>query len=89
MTRQMSFKQLEQQIAQLPLQEQLRLIARISEQLSAIAPDRLLAGEESTPQHRGRVGDELLALCDAAAEMWEGEFDAAKEIRQMRKERND
>lgn len=33
--------------------------------------------------------DELLALCDAVAELWTGEFGAAEEIRQMRQERDD
>jgi hypothetical protein len=36
-----------------------------------------------------READELLALCDAAADMWKGEFDSAEEIRQMRQERDD
>jgi len=38
---------------------------------------------------RDREADALLVLCDAAAEMWRGEFDAAEEIRQMRQERDE
>ena len=38
---------------------------------------------------RQKEADELLALCDAAAEMWEGEFGAAEDIRQMRRERDE
>jgi hypothetical protein len=34
-------------------------------------------------RQRQKEADQLLALCDAAAEMWEG--DAAEEIRQMRR----
>jgi len=45
-----------------------------------------VAGEETLQRHREREAEELLALCDAAAEMWEGEFDAAEEIRQMRQD---
>ena len=45
------------------------------------------AKEETPRQQREREADELIALCDAAAEMWEGEFDAAQEIHQMCQER--
>jgi hypothetical protein len=33
--------------------------------------------------------EELLALCQAAAEMWEHKFDVVAEIRQMRAERDE
>lgn len=73
-----TLEQWEQQIIRLPVSDQLKLIARISERLSI------------TPLNTGaRDADELLALCDAAADMWEGEFDAAQEIRQMRQERDE
>jgi hypothetical protein len=36
---------------------------------------------------RQREADKLLALCDAAAEIWDSAFDAADDIRQMRQER--
>jgi hypothetical protein len=85
-----ALEQLEQQVAQLPPQEQLKLVAHISERLSTMPPSMLAAvDEESLPRQREREADELLALCDAAAEMWRGEFDAAKEIRQMRQERDE
>ena len=45
--------------------------------------------EETVRQQREKEADELLALCDAAAEMWEGRFDAVQEIRQVRQERNE
>ena len=89
MTNQVTLEQLEQQIAQLQLHEQLELIARISEQLSAKSLDKLTVVEEALPRQREREADELIALCDAAAEMWEGEFDAAQEIRQVRQERDE
>ena len=76
-----TLEQLEQQITRLPMRDQLKLIARISERLSTMPLDIEKPG--------ARDADELLALCDAAADMWEGEFDATQEIRQMRQERNE
>jgi hypothetical protein len=76
-----TLEQLERQITQLPMCDQLKLIARISERLSITLLDIEKPSAGDT--------DELLALCDAAADMWEGEFDAAQEIRQMRQERDE
>jgi len=89
MSSQVTLEQLEEQIAQLPLSKQLKLIACISEQLSTITLNKLTVVEEDMSQQRKMEADELLALCDAAAEMWEGEFDAAEEIRQMRQKRGE
>ncbi len=92
MSGQITLEQLEPQIVQLPFHEQLKLIARISEQLSNAPLDMIAAAkeqEETLRQHREREADELLTLCDAAAGMWEGEFDAVEEIRQMRQERDE
>ncbi|MBT9173916.1 MAG: hypothetical protein DDT21_02323 [Syntrophomonadaceae bacterium] len=72
---------LEQQVTQMPMRDQLKLIARISERLS-VTP----LGIEK--QHAVDA-NEVLALCDAAADMWNGKFDAAQEIRQMRQEREE
>jgi len=33
--------------------------------------------------------DKLLALCDAAAEMWNGTFDAVQDIHQVRQQRDE
>ena len=81
MAAQMTLERLEQQVTRLPTRDQLKLIARISERLSITPLD-------IEKQHAGDA-DELLALCDAAAEMWEGKFDAAQEIRQMRQKRDE
>ena len=86
MSNQPTLEELEQQVAQLSPNEQLKLMAHIAEQLSSVPLDVV---EEDTIQQREQEADEILALCDAAAEMWEGEFDAAEEIRQMRKERDE
>ena len=80
-----TLEELEQQVAQLPPNQQLKLMAHIAHQLSSIS-DVL---DEEVTQQQEREADEILALCDAAAEMWDGEFDAAEEIRQMRKERDE
>ena len=85
-----ALEQLEHQVTQLPPQEQLKLVAHISERLSTMPPSMLtVVGEESLRRQPERDTNELLALCDAAAEMWRGEFDAAEEIRQMRQERDE
>ena len=88
MSDQMTLEQLEQQVTQLPPQEQLRLVARISERLSAI-PLAVTVGEESLRQQREIEADKLLALCDKAAEMWNGAFDAVAEISQARQKRDE
>ena len=97
MSSQVTLERLEEQIAQLMPHEQLKmtyfshvslaknikLIACISEQLSTIPLDKLIV-EGSLQQQCEREANELLAFCDAAAEMWEGEFDAVEDIRQIR-----
>jgi len=88
---QMTLEELEQQVTRLPLHEQLKLIARISEQLSitSLELSRETLTEDVLRKQREREADELLALCDEAAEMWDGKFDSAEDIRQMRKERDE
>lgn len=81
----MTLEQLEQYVVQLKPQEQLRLVARISERLSAIFMPKTT---NTRPQRKKEV-DRLLALCDEAAEMWDGPFDAVSDIHQMRQERED
>lgn len=89
MSNQVALGQLEQQVAQLPLHEQLKLLAHISERLSLAVQATPAAADEASLRQSERQADELLALCDAAAAMWEGEFDAAEELRQMRQERDE
>jgi hypothetical protein len=91
MSGQVTLEEVEQQVAQLPPHEQLKLVALISERLSLAtqATPAVAGDEESLRQQREREADELLALCDTAAELWEEEFDAAEEIRQMRQERDE
>ena len=87
---QMTLEELEQQVTRLPLHDQLKLIAHISEQLSIIPLE--LSREtltENVLQKREKEANEILALCDEAAEMWDGKFDSAEDIRRMRKERDE
>jgi len=90
MSNQVTLEQLEQQVMQLSPQEQLKLVMHISERLSAMPLGvPMMRDEESLRRQREKEADELLALCDAAAEMWEGTFDAAEEIRLMRWNRDE
>jgi transcriptional regulator with XRE-family HTH domain len=89
MSSQSTLAQLEQQVAQLSPNDQLKLMAHIAEQLSSLPLNVIEDKADTSPQQREREADEILALCDAAAEMWEGQFDVAEEIRQMRKERDE
>jgi len=62
------------------------VIEKVREALSTIkgnwAQD-IIADREKRAQ-----ADELLDRCDFAADLWEGKFDAAVEIRQMRQEKS-
>jgi hypothetical protein len=88
MSESVSFQQVEQQVVQLPLQAQLKLVVSIAERLSAmplVAPMTKI--EEQARQARLAEVDAWLAECDAVAESIEGEFDAAEDLRQIRAER--
>lgn len=51
--------------------------------------ERIMAVEEqkSLVQQREQEADSPLAICDAAAEHWEGDFDSRQDIRQAREKR--
>lgn len=76
-----TLEQVEQEVTRLTIQDQLRLIIHIIERLSMT----VLESETRQPGD----ADELLALCDAAAEMWDGKFDAVQEIHQIRQQRDE
>ena len=68
----MTQEELEQQVIQLPWHEQLKLISHISEQLS-IAPldiSKEILAKSTLQEQREKEANEILALCDSAAEMW-------------------
>ena len=89
MSSQKTLEELEQQVGQLPPQEQLKLMACISEKLSNMHIVKSREMSEESLQQRENETDMLLMLCDEAAEAWEGSFDAAEEIRQMRQDRDE
>jgi len=84
-----NFDELKQKVTQLAIMEQLKLVSYICEQITAHSfVSKNLAPKDGTLASP-KEADKLLALCDAAAEMWEGKFDAAEDIRQMRQERDE
>ncbi|MGI0016680.1 MAG: hypothetical protein ACREBU_24920, partial [Nitrososphaera sp.] len=73
MSESVSFQQVEQQVIQLPLQAQLKLVVSIAERLSAMqfaAP--MVKIEEQIRWVRLAEVDAWLAECDAVAESIEG-----------------
>ena len=88
MSDQMTLERLKQQVAQLPLREQLKLIAEISERLSAeplVSPSEENDHQQETTA-RMTHADAWIAECDRVADMWEGEFDSAADLRRIRDE---
>ena len=87
MSNKMTLEQLEQQVAQLPPHEQLKLVAHISEQLINLA---LVATTQENNKEGARARlakvDAWLAECDKVAELWEGAFDSATDLRPIRDE---
>jgi len=75
--------------AQLSPQEQLKLVAHISERLSITLPVVLKEESkgESARKECLRLAEELLAEVEDIEDDAQGEFDAAAMIRQMRDER--
>jgi predicted Zn-dependent peptidase len=82
-----TFEQVEQLAAQLSTPEQLKLVARISGQLSNLMATIESSGMESVRLEREAMADALLAELDAIADSIEGNFDSAEDIRQIREER--
>jgi hypothetical protein len=84
MSNSVTLEQVEQQVIQLSLHEQLKLIARIGERLSSLA---LLEtdGERERREYAARM-ESFLKMCDEMAAETIGEVDSADEIRQIREE---
>lgn len=84
-----TLEQVEALATQLSLQEQLKLLACISEQLSTSMPPALAeeSREERLKQERLRLAEELLIEVEGIEDDSQGEFDAAEAIRRMREER--
>jgi hypothetical protein len=96
MANEMTLQELTERVKQLSHPEQLSLVAEITQYLSRQIPAvpevtqavGLVDEETLQKQHEKKV-DELLALADAAARQWNGEFDSAEEIRRMRQARDE
>ena len=84
-----NLEQLEELATQLPLAERLQLVAYICQQLSTalLAEPAAESSEERRRQEQLAKLEAWLAECDKVAELWEGEFDAATDVRRMRNER--
>lgn len=84
-----TLEQVEQLAVRLPAIEQLKLLARISTQLSNSAFDAPIVDEESDRKARAARAAALLQEWDAIADSIEirGEIDSAEELRQLREER--
>ena len=83
-----TLEELQQYAIQLSAPEQLKLVSRICENLNMNFFLKKDGNGIEENERTEKNAEELLALCDAAADLWEGEFDAAEEIRQMRLERD-
>lgn len=79
--------QLEQSVMQLPPNEQLKLMARMSDNLTRLGLTMLPAAPEQVQREREARADALLQELDTIAESIEGEFDSAEDIREIREER--
>jgi hypothetical protein len=88
MTTQVTLEELEEQVNLLSPQDQLKLVAYISERLSAmpLTVQVLKSDEAQAEQARLAKIDALLADLDKVAELWEGEFDSAADLRRIRDE---
>jgi len=88
MANMVNLEQAERLVAQLPSQEQLKLVARICEQLSVTLPVAFSeeSAEEWARQKRLAKLDAWLTECEQVAELWEGEFDSAADLRRIRNE---
>ncbi len=74
----------------LPPDDRLKLAACIYEQLGSVTIGATpIENATELRERRRQEAEKLLAQCDAAADLWEGPFDAATEIRKMRAERDE
>lgn len=84
-----SVEQVERLARQLPPQDQLKLVAHLSEHLSGemLARPARSSEEDATQKNRLLLAEELLQECAGVVDDSQGTSDAAATIRQMRDER--
>lgn len=85
MSERVTLEQLEEQIAQLPPHEQLKLVAYISKRLSELTLPET-AEEHQRRQYRTQI-EKFLKLSDEMAAETLSEVDSAEDIRQIREAR--
>jgi len=85
MANKVTLEQVERLVAQLTPQEQIKLIAHMSEWLSKMRLSE--AAEESRRQGYARRVEAFLKMSDEMAAETIGEVDSVKDIRQIREER--
>jgi len=87
MSNKITLEQLEQQVTELPLHEQLKLVAHISEHLSNMNFVTSIQ-EDNKEGKESRVAkiNAWLDECEKVAGLWEGEFDSAADLRRIRDE---
>ena len=88
MSNTITLEQVEQLAVQLPPREQLKLVESISVWLSVtpLATPTEERGVEQVQLERLAQVDAWIAQCDKVAELWEGEFDSAADLRRIRDE---
>jgi len=84
-----TLEQVEELATQLSLAERLKLVARVCEQLSVALPAVVPEEQAKEGAKRARMAqfEQWLTACEEVAELWEGEFDSAADVRRMRDER--
>lgn len=85
----LTFEELEQHVAQLPPDQQLRLVAHISAKLSDFLFNMTPLSqnqEQKKKQARPVRIDAWLAECDRVADLWQGPFDSVADLRRIRDE---
>ncbi len=91
MANKVTLKQVEQLAAQLPPQEQLKLVSRLSERLTeAMALPVTISKKEAERRRkeRAREAAAILRECDRAAAAFTRKTDSAETIRRIRDERH-
>ncbi len=86
MSIQITLDELKQQITELPPQEQLELIADIGDRLSALPLFSAQVKSEQVQNKNKSQLDAWIAECEKVAELWEGSFDSASDLRRIRDE---
>src|ERR1051326_1836708 len=81
-----TLKRVQELVDQLPAHDQLKLIAHISERLSAVMPTVSQAedGAGATQQQRLQTARDLLSGVAAVVHVAQGEFDAADALKMLR-----